>query len=135
MNDPFDSIEKPSIIPSLVDSSAIPVFMNYVIYQLEVLNDKLNAIHIDNANHRSETSKIKKDVEEIKEAFPKDEGGIVDFDGHHDYHWKLVEASKSWHEIWVDVRKKVFGGVAWAVIVFIGYSIWEELKRRVREGQ
>lgn len=135
MSDAWDGIDRRKSNvpkPAICDTSATDAaFWNYIVAQLETVNAKLNAIHTDNINHKSETSAIKRDVEEIKEAFPKDESGTVDFDGHHDYHWKLVEASKSWREIWVDVRKKVFGGVAWAVIVFVAYTAWEELKRRL----
>lgn len=45
----------------------------------------------------------------------------------------LVESSKSWREIWFDVKKKVAGGVAWAVIVFFGWAIWSEIKHRAQQ--
>lgn len=106
-------------------------FLSYIVAQLETVNAKLNAIHIDAINHRTETSVMKKSIDDIRAAFPKNEDGDPDIDGHHDYHWRLIEASKSWREIWIDVRKKIFGGVAWATVLFVAYAIWEEFKRKV----
>lgn len=45
----------------------------------------------------------------------------------------LVESSKSWREIWLDVKKKIAGGVALAVIVFFWWAIWSEIKRRAQQ--
>jgi len=136
MDNPWDGVDRRELhIPSSCgggggDDRAL---MTYIVTQLESVNAKLNAIHIDSVGHKAEMHIIKQDINDIKKAFPKTPDGEVDLDGHHDYHWKLVESSKTWNEIWTDVRKKLFGGIAWAIVVFVAYSIWESIKNEVKK--
>lgn len=138
MSDAWDGIDRRKSDvpkPNICDASATDAaFWNYIVAQLETVNAKLNEIHIDNVKHKAETSAMKGDIAEIKQAFPVDDAGKPDIDGHHDYHGRLIKASKKWSEIWQDVLKKVFGGIAWAIIIFVLYSIWEEIKRKARTG-
>lgn len=41
-------------------------FLSYIVAQLETVNAKLNAIHIDAINHRTETSVMKKSIDDIR---------------------------------------------------------------------
>lgn len=132
----WDGIERRHSItpkPGSTEGASDAAFLSYIVSQLEAVNAKLNAIHTDSINHRAETSHMEVMIHEIRKAFPKDEEGSPNFDGHHDHHWKFDQSAKSWKEVWVYVRKKVIGGVAWAVLLFILYSIWEEIKRRVMQ--
>lgn len=96
-------------------------FLSYIIAQLEAINAKMDSMH-------AEHSEMKEDVKSLKEAFPKNEDGAHDFDGHCDYHDALIKNAKSWGEILQDVKKKVFGGIAWATICFIAYALWQAIK-------
>ena len=96
-------------------------FLQYIVAQLEAINAKMDSMH-------AEHGEMKEDVKSIKEAFPKDEDGAHDFDGHCDYHDALIKNAKSWGEILQDVKKKVFGGIAWATICFIAYALWQAIK-------
>lgn len=133
MSDDWDGIDRRQQFTRRHPEDPNAAFLEYISGQLECVNAKLNAIHIDNINHKSETAVIKQDVESIKKAFPKNSDGNADIDGHHDYHWKLVESAKTWNDIWVDVRKKLFGGIAWAIVVFVAYSVWESVKQEVKK--
>ncbi len=133
-NETWDGIERRHSVtptPGTHGGASDAAFLSYIVSQLETVNAKLNAIHIDTLNHRAETVRMEIAINDIKQAFPKDEEGLPDIGGHHDHHWRLIQASKSWGEIWMDVRKKVFGGMAWAVLLFVLWAIWEEIKRRV----
>ena len=105
----------------------------YVIAQLETLNVKMNAMHIDMTSHKMETHTIHADVEAIKKAFPKDGEGLRDFSGHHNFHGAMIDRSRKWGDIGNDVLKKLFGGVAWVTVCFVAYSIWEAVKHEVKK--
>lgn len=103
----------------------------YMIQQFEMTNAKLNAIHLDMVGHKADLQHLHTDVEAIKKAFPKDDEGSRDFDGHRDHHDGLIRTSKRWSDIGNDVLKKLFSGLAWVTVVFIALSIWSEIKRRL----
>ena len=108
-------------------------FQRYMIAQLESLGAKMNAMHIDMVGHKADMSHMQRDIDAIKKGFPKDGEGNRDYDGHHDYHGDLIEKAKTWREIGIDVRKKLFGGIAWAVLVYVAYQLWEIFKHEVRK--
>lgn len=115
--------------------AAIPdnEFQRYMIAQLESLGAKMNAMHIDMVGHKADMNAMQKDIDSIKRGFPKDNEGNRDFDGHHDYHGEIIARAKTWREIWLDVRKKVFGGIAWAVLAYVAWQAWEIFKTEVRK--
>lgn len=112
--------------PGNIGGSSEAAFLGYIVNQLESINDKLEAMH-------TEHTAMKGDIEDIKLAFPKSEDGERDFDGHHDYHDTLIRNSKSWGEIMTDVKKKLFGGIAWATVCFVAWAIWEGIKHEVKK--
>lgn len=101
-------------------------FLSYIVNQLDALNAKMDAMHNDHVRQAAAISGL-------ESAIPKSPDGDPDYDGHHDYHYRLIESSKSWRDIMQDVKKKVFGGVTWAVIVFCAYAIWESIKSEVKK--
>jgi hypothetical protein len=105
----------------------------YVIHKLEILEVKINAMHIDMTSHKMETHTMKTDVDAIKKAFPKDGDGLRDFSGHHDFHGDMIVHSQKWSDIWNDVMKKLFGGIAWVTVCFVAYSIWESIKNEAKK--
>ena len=107
-------------------------FWRYVVGQFEVVNAKLNAMHMSSVEQKVEVHSIRQDVESIKRAFPKGEDE-PDYNGHHDHHESIIKASRKWGEIGTDVLKKLFGGIAWITLCFITYSIWEAFKQEVKK--
>lgn len=107
-------------------------FWGYVRGQFETLNAKMGALHMDMISNRADIQHLHDDMESMKKAFPKDDDGMRDFLGHHDHHDGLIKASKKWSEIGTDVTKKLFGGIAWIIVVFVAMSIWEQIKSNIR---
>lgn len=106
-------------------------FWGYVIGQFETLNIKINALHVDMIGNKADIAHLHEDMESIKKAFPKNDEGARDYHGHHDHHDGLIKASKKWSEIGTDVTKKLFGGIAWIIVVFVAMSIWEQIKTSI----
>lgn len=127
----WDGIERRRVQPP----KEIPdgEFTRYMIAQFESLQAKMNAMHIDMVGHKADMASMSKDIDAIKKGFPKDAGGERDYDGHHDYHSDLIERAKTWKEIWMDVKKKVFGGVAWATVAYVAYQAWLIFKHEVNK--
>lgn len=117
-------------MPPIPEGADKPMW-EYMFGQFELLNIKLNAMHIDSVNHKSETHMMKMDIEAIKKGFPKNDDGERDFDGHHDYHGNLIKASKRWGEWLNNAGKNLFSGLVWATVLFVAYSIWEKIKRDI----
>ena len=125
----WDGIERrKKEVPPQGPSAGTPdaAFLRYIVAQLEAINKKMDEIH-------KEHHEIKADVRDIRDAFPKDEEGKHDFDGHHDDHIVRRDAAKSWNEIFMDVKKKMFSGVAWATVIFLGYAIFEATKQALKK--
>ena len=100
----------------------------YITSQLESTNAKLVAIHIDMIGNKADLHRLQTAVEDLEKAFPKTDEGTRDYRGHYDHHDGLIKTSKRWAEIGTDVAKKVFGGVAWLVVVFVALAVWEKIK-------
>lgn len=69
-------------------------------------------------------SEILTEVKKIHGAFPRDESGETDFDGHRQYHEAMIRAAEAqaafWNELKLDVVKK---GVWGAVVILCGLVI------------
>lgn len=101
-------------------------FLSYIVSQLDALNQKMDAMHQDHIRQAAA-------IAGLESAIPKSSDGSPDYDGHHDYHFRLIESSKSWRDIWQDVKKKLFGGIAWATVCFIAYALWETIKHETKK--
>lgn len=99
----------------------------------EVLNVKIEQLHSDMALNKSLIDDVHKDLEEVKKAFPKDEEGMRDYAAHHGFHFDYATSKKNWASIWLEIRKKIFSGAAWAVILFFCYAVWEAFKQEVKK--
>ena len=115
------------------EDSTMNGFIVFASQSLRSLDAQMKAMHIDLVGIKAELHSTKGDVEALKKAFPKDDEGGRDYDGHHDYHGNLIEASRSWAEIRKEVAKKVFTSVTWALLVLLAYSVWEYFKSKVKE--
>jgi hypothetical protein len=82
--------------------------------------------------HDEHTS-LKSDVRAIKDAFPKNEDGQHDFDGHHDDHATRRDVSKWFKSTLAEAAKKIFSGAAWATFIFLLYATWEAIKNEAKK--
>lgn len=107
--------------------------------KIEQLSSQVTATHLSLIESRAEIHKLREDfdnhakeeyvhIHAIMKAFPE-----RDFDDHHDYHDQKRKAAKSWSEIILDIKKKVFGGVVWAFLLAVGLAVWEYIKVEIRK--
>lgn len=47
------------------------------------------------------------EVKNMRHAFPKDDEGKVDYDGHRKYHEQLIATAKAQEDFWKDLKKDV----------------------------
>lgn len=124
--DGIDRRQKAVPLPGPNCGTSDAAFLQYIVAQLEAINEKMGEIH-------KEHHEIKANVQDIKDAFPKDEEGKYDFDGHHDDHAIRRDAARSWKEIGQEVKKKIAGGAAWALLCFIGLAIYQAIKSELNK--
>jgi hypothetical protein len=64
------------------------------------------------------------EVKHMRSAFPKNEDGEVDYDGHRKYHESLIKAAEAQEAFWNDLKKEVIKkGVLGALVIAIGL-VW-----------
>lgn len=120
--------------PPQIQQNSEGEFWSYVVGQFETLNAKIGALHMDMIGNKADIHHLHEDIEAMKKAFPKDGEGVRDFSGHHDHHDGLIRASKKWSDIGTDVTKKLFGGIAWIIMVFVAMSVLEKIKSSIKGG-
>lgn len=61
------------------------------------------------------------EVKHMRSAFPKDEDGNVDYEGHRKYHESLIRAAEAQAEFWNDLKREVAKkGVLAAIVIVLG---------------
>lgn len=61
------------------------------------------------------------EVKHMRSAFPKNEDGEVDYDGHRKYHESLIRAAEAQEAFWTDLKKEIIKkGVLGALVIAIG---------------
>ena len=61
------------------------------------------------------------EVKHMRAAFPKDEDGNVDYDGHRKYHEHLIRAAEAQEAFWNDLKKEIIKkGIIGAMIIALG---------------
>ena len=61
------------------------------------------------------------EMRHMRGAFPKDEDGEVDYDGHRKYHESLIKAAEAQEAFWTDLKKEIIKkGVLGALVIAIG---------------
>lgn len=64
------------------------------------------------------------EVKHMRAAFPKDEDGNVDYDGHRKYHEHLIRAAEAQEAFWNDLKKEIIKkGIIGAMIIALGL-VW-----------
>lgn len=61
------------------------------------------------------------EVKHMRSAFPKDEDGEVDYDGHRKYHEHLIRAAEAQEAFWNDLKKEIIKkGIIGAMVIALG---------------
>lgn len=61
------------------------------------------------------------EVRHMRGAFPKNEDGEVDYEGHRKYHESLIKAAEAQEAFWTDLKKEIIKkGVLGALVICIG---------------
>jgi len=61
------------------------------------------------------------EMRHVRAAFPKDEDGEVDYDGHRKYHESLIRAAEAQEAFWNDLKKELIKkGLLGAIVIAIG---------------
>ena len=72
---------------------------------------------------------IERDIEHIKTAFPKNDLGATDFDGHRGFHTRKIAESQAMGEYKQAVTKKIVLGVIGLVFTVLGFIAGPALLR------
>lgn len=64
------------------------------------------------------------EVKHMRGAFPKDEDGEVDYEGHRKYHEQLIRAAEAQTEFWNDLKREVAKKGIIAIIVIVCGLLW-----------
>ena len=72
---------------------------------------------------------IERDIEHIKTAFPKNDVGATDFDGHRGFHTRKIAESQAMGEYKQAVTKKIVLGVIGLVFTVLGFIAGPALLR------
>jgi len=62
---------------------------------------------------------ILEEVKQLKRAFPKDEDGESDFEGHRRAHEQLITAAKAQTKFWEELRLDVIKKGLWGMLIII----------------
>ena len=84
--------------------------------------DEFHGLHLRVAS-------IERDIEHIKTAFPKNELGTADFDGHRGYHSRKIAEGQVMGEYKQEVTKKIVLGVIGLVFAVLGFIAGPALLR------
>lgn len=84
--------------------------------------DKFHGLHLRIVN-------IEHDIEQFKAAFPKNELGTADFDGHRGYHSRKIAEGQAMGEYKQEVTKKIVLGVIGLVFTVLGFIAGPALLR------
>lgn len=84
--------------------------------------DECHGLHLRMAS-------IERDIEQFKAAFPKNELGTADFDGHRGYHSRKIAEWQAMGEYKQEVTKKIVLGVIGLVFTVLGFIAGPALLR------
>jgi hypothetical protein len=82
--------------------------------QQRCADDFLHGLHLRVAS-------MERDIEQIKAAFPKNDLGATDFDGHRGYHLRKITEGQVMGEYKQEVTKKIVLGVIGLIFTVLGF--------------
>lgn len=112
--------------PGVNGGTSDAAFLSYIVSQLEVINDKLEAMHNDHIRQAAA-------IAGLESAIPKDEHGTPDYDGHHDDHASRNQLFKTARRMITNAIDKLFTGALVSAVLFIAYSVLESIKQEVKK--
>jgi hypothetical protein len=78
----------------------------------------------DNAHIDKRFDEIMTELRKINGAFPRDDDGEVDHEGHRKYHESLIRAAEAQEQFWRDIRMDVAKKGIWAgIIILLGLLV------------
>lgn len=80
-----------------------------------------NQAHL-NPEHAMLNQRLDEILEELKKingAFPRDEEGRVDHEGHRKYHESLIKAAEAQEKFWQELRLDVAKKGVWGVLIIV----------------
>ena len=61
------------------------------------------------------------EIKHMRDAFPKNDDGEVDYDGHRKYHESLIRAAEAQEAFWNDLKQEIIKkGILGALIIALG---------------
>lgn len=90
--------------------------------QLQRCVDDFRGLHLRVAS-------MERDIEQIKAAFPKNDLGATDFDGHRGYHLRKITEGQVMGEYKQEVTKKIVLGVIGLIFTVLGFVAGPALMR------
>ena len=61
------------------------------------------------------------EIKHMRDAFPKNDDGEVDYDGHRKYHESLIRAAEAQEAFWNDLKKEIIKkGILGALVIALG---------------
>jgi len=73
----------------------------------------------DNAHIDKRFDEIMVELRKINGAFPRDDDGEVDHEGHRKYHESLIRSAEAQEQFWRDIRMDVAKKGVWAAIIIV----------------
>lgn len=86
-----------------------------------MFSDDLGARHETEAEHSIEQKLdlILAEIKNLKGAFPKNDDGTVDTDGHRRYHEQLIKAAEAETEFWRELKLDIAKKGMWGLLVIV----------------
>lgn len=78
-----------------------------------------NLSQSDNAHLDKRSDEILAELRQINSAFPRNDDGSVDHDGHRKYHESLIKAAEAQEQFWRDIRMDVAKKGVWAALIIV----------------
>jgi len=76
----------------------------------------------DNKEHeemKEQLDQILLELRHINRAFPRDEEGNVDHEGHRKYHESLIKSAEAQEMFWQELRLEIAKKGTWAILVIV----------------
>jgi hypothetical protein len=67
---------------------------------------------------------ILSEIRRMRDGFPKDDAGAVDYEGHRKYHEHLIRSAEAQVEFWNELKKEVAKKGIIAVLVIVCGLLW-----------
>jgi hypothetical protein len=81
--------------------------------------DEMHLAKSDNAHLDARFDEILAELRKINGAFPRNEDGSVDHEGHRRYHESLIRAAEAQEKFWQDIRADVTKKGIWMGLVIV----------------